>query len=164
MEGVRRGSPMRRGIRERIDDLQLFDDRPRPPMGDNHRQRVIVPRANVYEMNIEPVDLGHVLRQGVEPRFYLPPVVVGSPIADELLHRRQSHALRLVGDGLPVRPLRHYQTLTQVSQPLRGELHAERADRVVTGRGGRLAWEPRGRARAQDAHRRGAEKPPPILV
>ena len=32
-------------------------------------------RANVDEMNVEPIDLGHELRQRVEPRFELAPVV-----------------------------------------------------------------------------------------
>jgi len=38
----------------------------------------------VDEMNVEPVDLGDELRQRVEPRLDLPPVVAGLPILREL--------------------------------------------------------------------------------
>ena len=57
---------MRRGIGEWLDDLQLLDDRARPPMGDDQRQRILMPGANVNEMNVQPVDLGDELWQGIQ--------------------------------------------------------------------------------------------------
>jgi len=53
---------MRGGIGERLDDLQLLDDRAGPSVRDDQRQRVLVPGADVDEMNAEPVDLGHEVR------------------------------------------------------------------------------------------------------
>ena len=50
---------MRGRIRQGIQDLHLLDDRAGPSVGDDQRQRVVVLRADVNEMNVEPVDLGH---------------------------------------------------------------------------------------------------------
>ena len=58
-------------------------------------------RAHVDEMDVEPVDLGDELRQRVQPRLDLAPVVVGRPVARELLHRRELHALRCVARPFP---------------------------------------------------------------
>ncbi len=91
MESVRRAAAMRRGIGQGIDDLQLLDDRARPAVGDDEGQRIVMLRANVNEVNIQTVDLGDELRQGVQPRLDLPPVVIGLPIAHELLQGRQRH-------------------------------------------------------------------------
>ena len=64
-------------------------------MRDDERQRVLVLRAHVDEVDVQPVDLGDELRQGVEPRLALAPVVVRRPVARERLRRRELHALRL---------------------------------------------------------------------
>jgi hypothetical protein len=58
-----------RRIRQRIDDLQLLDDRAGPPVGDDQRQRIVMAGADVDEMDVEPVDLGDELRQGPQPRL-----------------------------------------------------------------------------------------------
>jgi hypothetical protein len=42
---------------------------------------MLVLRANVDEVDVEPVDLGDELRQGPEPRLALAPVVLGFPVA-----------------------------------------------------------------------------------
>jgi hypothetical protein len=43
MEGVRLARAVRGGVGERLDDLQLLDDRAGPPVRADHRQRVLVP-------------------------------------------------------------------------------------------------------------------------
>jgi hypothetical protein len=53
---------MRRGIRQRTDDLQLLDDGAGPAVVDDERQRIFMLRTNVNEMDVEPIDLGHELR------------------------------------------------------------------------------------------------------
>src|SRR2546425_8799170 len=53
------------------------------------------------EVDVHAVDLGRELGQGVELRLGLAPVVVGLPVARELLNRRQLHALRPICDHLP---------------------------------------------------------------
>ena len=67
-------------------------------------------------MNVEPVDLGDEVRQGVEPRLDLAPVVLGRPIARELLHRGELHALRVVRHLFPVGPLRGVDAPAQVDE------------------------------------------------
>jgi hypothetical protein len=62
MERVAGARAMCCGIRERLDDLQLLDDRAGPPVGDDQRQRVLVLGADVNEVDVEPVDLGDELR------------------------------------------------------------------------------------------------------
>ena len=86
---------MCRRIGQRIDDLQLLDDRAGPPVRDDERQRIFMFRTNVNEMNVQSIDLGDELRQGVQFRLALAPVVVCRPIAREFLNRRELHALRL---------------------------------------------------------------------
>src|SRR5260370_29479413 len=65
-------------------------------MRDDHRQRIFMLRANVNEMNIEPIDLGDEVRYGFQFCLALAPVIVCSPRALEFLHRRELHALRCI--------------------------------------------------------------------
>jgi len=55
-------------------------------------------------MNVKPVDLGQEVRQGVQLRLALAPVVVCLPVAREVLHHREPYALRVVGDRLALGP------------------------------------------------------------
>src|SRR5258705_10490769 len=104
MERVRCARAMCRGIGQWIDDLQLLDDRPGPAVRDDERQRIVVFRTDVDEMNVESVDLGDELRQGVQPGLALAPVVLGRPIPRDGLSRRELHALRCIGDRLAFGP------------------------------------------------------------
>ena len=45
-----------RGIGERLDDLQLLDDRAGPAVRDDQRQGFLVRRPDMDEMDVEPVD------------------------------------------------------------------------------------------------------------
>ena len=80
-------------VRKRADDLQLLDDRAGPAVRDDERQRIFVFRANMNEMNIEAVDLGHELREGVDPGLDLPPVMLRLPIPHDFPNRRELNAL-----------------------------------------------------------------------
>ena len=124
---------MRRGIDERVDDLQLLDDRAGPSVRDDDRQGILMLRANVNEMNVQPVDLGDELRQGVQPRLDLAPIVFRRPIAGELLHRRERHALRVISDGFLFGPARRVDALPQVDEVLFRHVDAEGADGVAGG-------------------------------
>jgi hypothetical protein len=59
----------------------------------DERQRVFVFRADTNEVNVQPINLGDELRQGVHFCFDLAPVVICGPITRESLHRRELHAL-----------------------------------------------------------------------
>ena len=55
-------------------------------------------RTDVDEVNVEPVDRGDELRQGVHFCLDLAPVILGCPIARERLSGRELHALRRIRD------------------------------------------------------------------
>src|SRR5258706_12212413 len=105
MEGVVCAPAMCGRVGERLDDLHLLDDRAGPAMRDDHRQRIFMLGPNVNEVNVEAIDLSDEVRYGLQFRLALAPVVVGSPIACELLHRRELHSLRCVRDLFSIRPL-----------------------------------------------------------
>src|SRR2546427_11891393 len=70
MERIGCAPAVRRGIGQRINDLHLFDDRARPSVRDDERQRIFMFRTNVNEMNVQPIDLGDEIAAGllVAPR------------------------------------------------------------------------------------------------
>ena len=62
VERVLGASAVRRRIGERADRLEQLDDRARPAVGHDQRQRVVVLRLDVDEVDLDPVDLGRELR------------------------------------------------------------------------------------------------------
>jgi hypothetical protein len=102
-------------------------------VGDDERQRVLVRRPHVEEVDIEAVDLGDEPRQRVQPGLEPPQVGVGAPVAHEFLHRRQLHALRLIGDGLLLGPARRLHAPAQLGEVLLGDANVEGADGGVLG-------------------------------
>src|SRR5262249_28417304 len=92
---------------------------------------VLMLGADVDEMNVDPVDLGDEVRQGVEPRLDLAPVVVGLPVTHEVPQHRERYALAVVVDRLLVRPARGSQTSFEVGEVGFRNVDAERADRLV---------------------------------
>jgi len=91
-------------VREGTDDLKQLDDRAGPSVRDDQRQRVLVARLDVNEVDVEPVDLGRELRQGVQPCLARAPVVVVTPVRDERRQRRELHALRVISYELRAGP------------------------------------------------------------
>jgi len=80
VEGILCRAAMRRRIGERADDLHLLDHRTRPAVGDDHWQRVLMLRADMDEMDVEPIDLGNEIWQGVELCLAPAPVVFARPV------------------------------------------------------------------------------------
>jgi hypothetical protein len=107
---------VRRGIGQRIDDLHLLDDRAGPSMRDHDRHGILVLRLHMNEVNVEPVDLGDEVRNGVQLRLALAPVVLGSPIARELPDRLRLHALRVVVHRFTLGPLGRINAAAQVGE------------------------------------------------
>ena len=114
VEGVLRAASEGRGVGERADELDLLEDRAGPSVRDDDGQRARVLRTHVDEVDVEPVDLGGELGQGVELRLALAPVIVRRPVAREVLEQRERHALRRVRDGLLLRPPRGINAPAQV--------------------------------------------------
>ena len=77
------------------------------------------------EVDVRAVDLGCVLGQGVELRFCLPPVVVGSPVARECLDCRQLDALRPIRYELLGGQARRRDAATELVQSLVRNLNVE---------------------------------------
>src|SRR5712664_40520 len=120
MERVLRPTPVAGGIAERADDLHKLNDRSRPSVRENDRQRVLLRGTHVDEMNAKPVDLGPVLREGVDASLKAAPVILVAPVANERLSLLEGDALRPVANGLPLRPPRGRQsTLEIVDRALR---------------------------------------------
>jgi hypothetical protein len=126
MERIGCGPTVGRRVGQRIDDAQLLDDRPRPAVRDDHWQRIVVRRPHVNEMNVESVDLGDEVRKRVEPGLAPPPVVVGGPMARELLNRRELDPLGLIGDSLPFWLLGRVDPPPQLPERLVWHIHTKR--------------------------------------
>jgi hypothetical protein len=71
------------------------------------------------------------VREGLQPRLALAPVVLAHPVAGEVLHDREGHALRAVLDGLTLRKTRRGDARPQVLEIRLGNLDRERPDRGV---------------------------------
>jgi len=128
MEGVLRARAVRRWVGERVDDLELLDDRAGPPVRDDERQRAVMLRADMDDVDVDPIDLGDELRKGLQSRLHPAPVVVRRPMASEFPHRRELHTLRPIRDGLAFRPPRGRDTPPQLGKLLVGDADLEGAD------------------------------------
>ena len=130
---------MRRRVGQRPDDLHLLDERARPAMRDDERQGALVLRADVDEVDVQPIDLGQEVRKGVHRGFEGAPVVVPRPIARQGLRRPEPNALRDVVDVLPLGPAGRLDPATQVVEVRLRGLEAERTDRDSVGPDGGFA-------------------------
>ena len=88
--------------------------------------------ANVNEVDVDAVDLGHELRLRIQLRFRLSPVVAGAPILDERLDLGELYPLRLIVDRLAVGPARRRDAPAQLIKFLLWDIGGERTDRGVS--------------------------------
>ena len=90
MEGIL-GAPTVRGrVGQRADRVEQLDHRAGPAVGHDQRQRVLVRRRDVDEVDVHGVDLRDELRQLVQPRLDPPEVVLVQPVAGERLRWRRA--------------------------------------------------------------------------
>ena len=75
-------------------------------------------------MNLHPVDVRRELRQGVQRRFDLAPVVIFLPMTREFAHRRELHALRCICHRFLLRPLCRGDPPAEVRQRFVGRTDA----------------------------------------
>ena len=87
-------------------------------MRHDQRQRVLVLGRDVNEVDVHAVDLGRELRQRVQLRLGLAPVVLGFPVTGELLDRRQLNALGPICDQLLGGPARPGDAVAQLGELL----------------------------------------------
>src|SRR5918995_1506387 len=62
VEGVLGGAAVRGRVGQRADRLEQLDYRAWPAMGHDQWQRILMPRPDVDEVDVDPVDLGRELR------------------------------------------------------------------------------------------------------
>ena len=134
MEGVFGLAAMGRRIGERPDNVQQLEDRTGPAMRHDERQRVLMLRTNVDEMNVQAVDVGQELGYRVQLLLGLSPVVGSLPIVDQLPQFVGLDALRAVGHRFTIRPPRRGKTLAKVDQRRLGNFGPERPDLSGSGR------------------------------
>src|SRR5713101_5317823 len=79
-------------------------------------------------MNANPVDLGPVLREGVDASLKAAPVILVAPVSNERLGFLEGDALRPVADGFPLRPPRGRQPTFQIVQRRLWHMDLERCD------------------------------------
>jgi hypothetical protein len=115
MEGIGGVAAVGDRVRESPDDLDELDDRAGPAVCDDERQCLGMRRANVEEMDAEPVDHSAELRQGVQPGLGSAPVVLVGPVVAELPQVGARHALRPVVNRLGLRPAGALETFAQVT-------------------------------------------------
>jgi len=97
-------------------------------------QGVRMTRTYVCELNIETVDLSHKLRQGVQARLHLSPVVVRPQYCTSFFIVRQPHALGLISNSLLLKPACRCDTLAEIADRFFRNVEAEGADCVVFSR------------------------------
>src|SRR5688572_10989675 len=95
---------MFRGIGEGPHNFQKLKDRPWPSVRHNQRHRIVMRRADVGELNVETLNLGDKLWQGIQFRFRLPPVVIRTPVLYKRLQFGELDALTLVWNGFLIWP------------------------------------------------------------
>ena len=128
VERVLGASAVRGRVGERADRIEQLDDRAGPAVGHDQRQRVLVPRLHVDEVDVHSVDLGRELRQRVQPRRDAPEVVLVRPVVRERLDRRELDALRPISDELLGGPACRRDAASKVSQCVVGNVDLEWAD------------------------------------
>src|SRR6266478_8627048 len=79
-------------------------------------------------MNANPVDLGPVLREGVDASLKAAPVILVAPVSNERLGLLEGYALRPVADGFPLRPPRGREPTFQIVQCRPWHMNRERCD------------------------------------
>ena len=115
-------------IGQRRDHLEKLDDGARPAVGHDQRQRVGFGGAHVQEVDVDAVDGGDELLEGVDARLGAAPVVLVLPVLLDLLHIAERHPLGPVGGRLFLRQPGERQPGAQIVELLLGYLDAEGCD------------------------------------
>ena len=116
--------------RQRFDDVEKFQHRPRPAVGQDQRARRGIGRPDVQEMHVEPVDRREIIGQRVQPRFDRAPVIAALPIGGEFLCIGKRNALVPVAHRFLFGPARARQPVFEVVERRLRHIDREAADIV----------------------------------
>jgi len=112
----------------------------------------------VDEVNVHSVDGRLELREGVQFRLALAPVIIRRPMANECLKLSERRALRLIGDRLLVGPPGRCEAPAKIDELFLRDLHFERPDVIWHVRECRTHWEQAGRTSNGNPCRAGEQK------
>ena len=133
MEGVAGPAAVGDRVDESVDHLGELQHRAGPAVGDDHRQGVVMGRADVLEMDVEAVDGREEVGSGVDGSLTAAPVVGVGPVLAHLPH---------IGEGDPLGPVAHHlglgpastgQPITEVVDLGVGDCDGEGADLCAHG-------------------------------
>src|SRR5260370_13049015 len=82
-------------------------------------------------MNVQSIDLGHKLRQGVHFCLDLAPVVFRRPIARQRLNRRELYSLGCICNRFSFRPLCRVDAPAQFGKFRFRNIHMKRTNRIL---------------------------------
>src|SRR5260370_21353132 len=121
-------APGRGRTGERADPVEKFEYGPRPPMGQDDRERTFVLRARVDEVDPDAVQGRAKLRERVQRPFRAPPIIVPSPVVRERADLCQRDPLRPVRYRFLVRPASSGKFLFEIIQCCLRYIDLERSD------------------------------------
>jgi hypothetical protein len=124
---------MGHGVSQRSDDFAKQEDRARPSMGQDHRKRARMARADVNEVNVESIYGGSELRPLVQLSLASPPVKVIVPVGNEVLKLSEWRALLPPRLRCTFRPARLRKAPFQISKVRIGGTILEGSDGAIGG-------------------------------
>ena len=127
VEGVRWIAAVGARVAQRPDQVEVLEDRHRPAVRADQRQRVGLGRAHVEEVHRLAVDRRRELRVGVEPGLLVAPVEGRAPVVDELAHVLERDAVVPVGAGQLIGPAHPGQACLEVVEVGLRQLGPERS-------------------------------------
>src|SRR5580704_3000771 len=82
-------------------------------------------------MDIQPIDLGEEMRQGVQFCLDLPPVILCGPVASQGLHRCELYSLRRVCNRFMLGPNRCFDAPAQFGELILRNIHLKLTNRIL---------------------------------
>src|SRR5204863_8802747 len=84
-------------------------------------------------MNVQSIDLGDELREGIQSGLALAPVIFRSPVVREPLDRRELYSLGCICNRFSFRPLCRVDAPAQIGKLRVRKIHAKRTNRILVG-------------------------------
>src|SRR4029077_137699 len=85
-------------------------------------------RLDVNEMNVQPINVGGEVRNGVYLRLAFAPVVLRPPVSGECLSRRELYSLGCICNRFSFRPLCRFDAPAQLGKFWFRKIHVKRTN------------------------------------
>ena len=113
------------GIDKQRNDLQHLDERARPAVQEQERNRVRIRTADMHEVNPHPADGRVKVLESIESRLLRSPIERVSPVRDELAEIRRIRAVLPPRSWQLVGPTRVRETVVKIDQDGVGHVNRE---------------------------------------